>query len=315
MKKMTKKRWFILCLALLICLGGWLLYRQQSQPVDQAKAKPKKFVTRGTRQPDKEFYLFHNDDYIAIKGGSVGVGQRYVVGWEDTFREGDAQLPETKKSGYERYFVTYDMDNSFASKKYDIYQIVENYDKTYTSRQTYGVLSYQGVDHLLFEVIKQEKYGEENPKNLLLNLETGQVSEVSEDLNQDITTDDLFSEYGEAVGDTMLFRDMIDKHGIIIDDYHLKAIADLSPTQMRPDLNLFEDHPKLYKGIYEEDYVVYVRQGRVSPEEYFNTLLYWFAVKGGTPPKTYIEEDGKPKEPMISSYSDYEAWKASQPAE
>lgn len=76
----------------------------------------------------------------------------------------------------------------------------------------------------------------------------------------------------------------------------------------KDDLNIFKENPELKEKLSKDRYTLYIRPRYLSNEEYFNTLIHWFAPTGqdrisGVKIDAYYSKDGQEHE--IHSYDEF----------
>lgn len=73
-------------------------------------------------------------------------------------------------------------------------------------------------------------------------------------------------------------------------------------------LNIADEQPEITK-ILESDGAIYPRPGYVTGEEWFDTILHWFAPQGQDVMELYATDSNTGEKTQIKSYQDYETWR------
>lgn len=89
----------------------------------------------------------------------------------------------------------------------------------------------------------------------------------------------------------------------------------INRDKKNPDLsklNIKKEYPEIVKNL-ENGGNVYTRYDSVDSEQWFNTLIHWFAPKGQDVMDLYVTDKTTGEKTQIKSFADYQTWKASQP--
>ncbi|MGV3312311.1 hypothetical protein ACEE16_10450 [Streptococcus suis] len=72
--------------------------------------------------------------------------------------------------------------------------------------------------------------------------------------------------------------------------------------------NFLKEEPELAKILTEGQGELWVREESYDPEEWFNTLLHWFAPEGQEVLEVYASDPKTGERTVVRSYAEYEAW-------
>ena len=82
-----------------------------------------------------------------------------------------------------------------------------------------------------------------------------------------------------------------------------------------PNINLYSLYPDLEDKLINQNWSLYVRTDKVTPDEWFDTLLHWFAPKGEDLLTVYgLNDDGEASDVQIRNSQEANAWLEQHPA-
>ena len=82
-----------------------------------------------------------------------------------------------------------------------------------------------------------------------------------------------------------------------------------------PNINLYSLYPDLEDKLINQDWSLYIRPDKVTPDEWFDPLLHWFAPKGEDILTVYgRNDDGKASDVQIHNSQEANAWLEKHPA-
>ena len=82
-----------------------------------------------------------------------------------------------------------------------------------------------------------------------------------------------------------------------------------------PNINLYSLYPDIEDKLINQNWSLYVRTDKVTPDECFDTLLYWFAPKGEDLLTVYgRNDDGEASDVQIHNSQEANAWLEKHPA-
>lgn len=113
--------------------------------------------------------------------------------------------------------------------------------------------------------------------------------------------------------DNILFK----KYGVLENEKYHSFILGVNSEEKKPELsqlNIKKEYPEIVKTL-ENEGNIYTRYDSVDSEQWFNTLIHWFAPKGQDVMDLYVTDKTTGEKTQIKSFADYQTWKASQPTE
>ena len=313
MKQYRKKILIILgVLSLLVITGScFLLFLKPSQ-------KPKELeYLMGTARGKSDFQLFGDKNQYVLaptNKGSFFVSKTYAITDEyKTFivkEEGKIhETPHLQMEGEYWNLILYNLDEEgLPERKIDLFQAVRNYNPKGVPTSLVG--SYYVEDTHYFRLEIRDLTDEENwvLKTVYLNLETEEVVDRPKDtkfgMNDDIKNTASVTNYEKV----------LDSKGYI-DPSNKIVTTRLEGQVPDPNINLYSLYPDLEDKVINQNWALYVRTDKVTPDEWFDTLLHWFAPKGEDILTVYgRNDDGKASDVQIHNSQEANAWLEQHPA-
>lgn len=138
-------------------------------------------------------------------------------------------------------------------------------------------------------------------KTFLFNIDTGKVE--GDKARRPETYDEIPDFY-----DTTLANYTKDKGYLVDDRISINSDIQAGGKIIDTNINLFKDYPEIEEKL-KDGWILYPQVQYVSPEEWFNKVLYWMAPKGEEKLTIYgIDRKGNVLETPISTYEEYQAW-------
>ena len=313
MKLYRKKILIILgILSLLVVTGAcFFLLLKPSQ-------KPKELeYLMGTARGKSDFQLFGDKNQYVLapnNKGSFFVSKTYAITDEyKTFiveKEGEIhEIPHLQMEGEYWNLILYNLDEEgLPERKIDLFQAVRNYNPK--GVPTRLIDSYYVEDTHYFGLKIVDLTDEENRsyKTVYLNLETEEVVDRPKDtrfgMNDDIKNTASVTNYVKV----------LDSKGYFPPSN--KILADKLEGQVPdPNINLYSLYPDLEDKLINQNWALYIRPDKVTPDEWFDTLLHWFAPKGEELLTVYgRNDDGKASDVQIRNSQEANAWLEQHPA-
>ena len=313
MKQHGKRILIILgVLSLLVVTGScFFLLLKPSQ-------KPKELeYLMGTARGKSDFQLFgdKNQYVLAPKNkGSFFVSKTYAITDEyKTFiveKEGEIhEIPHLQMEGEYWNLILYNLDEEgLPERKIDLFQAVRNYNPK--GVPTRLIDSYYVEDTHYFGLKIVDLTDEENRsyKTVYLNLETEEVVDFPKDTkfgrNSDIS----------ATARTTNYNKVLHPKGYIVPSNEI-VITRLEGQVPDPNINLYSLYPDLEDKLINQNGSLYVRPDKVTPDEWFDSLLHWFGPKGEDILTVYgRNDDGKASDVQIHNSQEANAWLEQHPA-
>ena len=312
MKQYRNKILIILgVLSLLVITGScFLLFLKSSQ-------KPKELeYLMGTARGKSDFQLFGDKNQYVLaptNKGSFFVSKTYAITDEyKTFivkEEGKIhETPHLQMEGEYWNLILYNLDEEgLPERKIDLFQAVRNYNPKGVPTSLVG--SYYVEDTHYFRLEIRDLTDEENwvLKTVYLNLETEEVVDRPKDtkfgMNDDIKNTASVTNYEKV----------LDSKGYI-DPSNKIVTTRLEGQVPDPNINLYSLYPDLEDKLINQNWSLYVRTDKVTPDEWFDTLLHWFAPKGEDILTVYgLNDDGKVSDVQIHNSQEANAWLEQHP--
>lgn len=309
--KNRKVVWSLLLLFLVITGSCFFLLLKPSQ-------KPKELeYLMGTAREKSDFQLFGDKKQYVLAStnkGSFFVSKTYAITDEyKTFiveKEGEIhEIPHLQMEGEYWNLILYNLDEEgLPERKIDLFQAVRNYNPKGVPARLIG--SYYVEDTHYFGLKILDLSDEENPiyKNVYLNVETEEVVELPKDtkfgMDDDIKDTASITNYSKVLSSLG----------------YLRPANEIATTKLEgrsPDsnINLYSLYPDLKDKLINQDWSLYIRPDKVTPDEWFDTLLHWFAPKGEEILTVYgLNDDGEASDVQIRNSQEANAWLEQHPA-
>lgn len=313
MKQYRKKILIILgVLSLLVITGScFLLFLKPSQ-------KPKELeYLMGTARGKSDFQLFGDKKQYVLAStnkGSFFVSKTYAITDEyKTFiveKEGEIhEIPHLQMEGEYWNLILYNLDEEgLPERKIDLFQAVRNYNPKGVPARLIG--SYYVEDTHYFGLKILDLTDEENRsyKTVYLNLETEEVVDLPKDTrfgrDSDISDTAQVTNYNKVL-----------RSGGYFDPSNEIGVTRSEGQVPDPNINLYSLYPDLEDKLINQNWSLYIRPDKVTPDEWFDTLLHWFAPKGEEILTVYgRNDDGEASDVQIRNSQEANAWLEQHPA-
>ena len=312
MKLYRKKILIILgILSLLVITGScFFLLLKPSQ-------KPKELeYLMGTAREKSDFQLFGDKNQYVLSSSSKGsffVSKTYAITDEyKTFiveKEGEIhETPHLQMEGEYWNLILYNLDEEgLPERKIDLFQAVRSYNQKSIPANLLD--SYYVEDTHYFGLEIRDLTDEENwvIRTVYLNLETEEVVELPKDTKFEM--DSIISSTVRATN----YDKILDSKGYI--DPSNEIVTTRSEGQVPdPNINLYSLYPDIEDKLINQNWSLYVRTDKVTPDEWFDTVLHWFAPKGEDLLTVYgRNDDGKASDVQIRNSQEAKAWLEQHP--
>ena len=308
--KNRKVLWSLLLLFLVVTGACFFLLLKQSQTIKEQEYR------MGTAREKSDFQLFGDKkQYVFAPNnkGSFFVSKTYAITDEyKTFiveEEGKIhEIPHLQMEGEYWNLILYNLDEEgLPERKIDLFQAVRNYNQKSIPTRLIG--SYYVEDTHYFGLEIRDLTDEENwvIRTVYLNVETEEVVDFPKDTrfgrNSDISDIAQVTNYNKVLRSIGYFDPSNE-----IDTTRLEGQA--------PDanINLYSLYPDIEDKLINQNWSLYVRPDKVTPDEWFDTLLHWFAPKGEDLLTVYgLNEDGKVSDVQIHNSQEANAWLEQHP--
>lgn len=313
MKQYRKRILIILgILSLLVITGScfFLLLKPSQTPKEQ------EYRMRTAREKS-DFQLFGDENQYVLaptNKGSFFVSKTYAITDEyKTFiveEEGKIhEIPHLQMEGEYWNLILYNLDEEgLPERKIDLFQAVRNYNPKGVPARLIG--SYYVEDTHYFGLEIRDLTDEENwvLKTVYLNVETEEVVDFPKDTK--FGRDSDISDTAQVTN----YNKVLDSKGYI-DPSNKIVTTRLEGQVPDPNINLYSLYPDLEDKVINQNWSLYVRTDKVTPDEWFDTLLHWFAPKGEDILTVYgLNDDGKVSDVQIHNSQEANAWLEQHPA-
>ena len=299
---MKKKIVILLLVAIAITAGLFYFLRSKSGATSEEHIRS---------YPEPEFSLQlsgDNKEYVLVNykkssesSGVIGVTKDYLV--SDSSDTNDVNNIQNYTS-YNIYL--YDLNSKdFKKSKIDLLSIVKQY-KLKGQLSEIATVVMEGKDYLFFKV---------DYTPYLFDLKQKKITTAPETiLDRNSLKKDSSVDFAFIVDlDNILFK----KYGVLENEKYHSFILGVNSEEKKPELsqlNIKKEYPEIVKTL-ENEGNIYTRYDSVDSEQWFNTLIHWFAPKGQDVMDLYVTDNTTGEKTQIKSFADYQTWKASQPTE
>ena len=299
---MKKKNIILLIVVIAITAGLFFFLRSKSGATSEE-------YTHSYPEPELTLRLSgDNKEYVLVKYknssesfGVLGATKNYLVS-----RSADTNDANNIQNYASYNLYLYDLNSKdFKKSKIDLLSIVKQYKlKGQLSEITTVVM--EGKDYLFFKV---------DYTPYLFDLKQKKITTAPETiLDRNSLKKDSSVDFAFIVDlDNILFK----KYGVLENEKYHSFILGVNSEEKKPELsqlNIKKEYPEIVKNL-ENEGEVYTRYDSVDSEQWFNTLIHWFAPKGQDVMDIYVTDKTTGEKTQIKSFADYQTWKASQPTE
>ena len=313
MKQYRKRILIILgILSLLVITGScFFLLLKQSQ-------KPKELEYRmRTAREKSDFQLFGDKKQYVVapkNKGSFFVSKTYAITDEyKTFIVEDEEkiheIPHLQMEGEYWNLILYNLDEKgLPERKIDLYQAVRNYNPKGIPSSLVGSYYVEDTHYFRLTIVDLSDEENRNYKDVYLNVETEEVVDFPKDTRFGMDSD--ISE----IARTTNYGKVLDSKGYI-DPSNKIVTTRLEGQVPDPNINLYSLYPDLEDKLINQNWALYIRPDKVTPDEWFDTLLHWFAPKGEDLLTVYgRNDDGEASDVQIRNSQEANAWLEQHPA-
>jgi len=270
-----------------------------------------------TAREKSNFQLFGDKSQYVLapsNKGSLFVSKTYAITDEyKTFIVEDEKklhtLPHLQMEGEYWNLILYNLDKEgLPERKIDLYQAVRSYNQKSIPINLIDSYYVEGTHYFRLRI--GDLSDEENRiyKDVYLNVETEEVVELPKDTkfgrDYDISDIAQVTNYNKVLRSLGYF-DPSNEIGVTGSEGH-------APD---PNINLYSLYPDLEDKLINQDWSLYIRPDKVTPDEWFDTLLHWFAPKGEEILTVYgLNDDGEASDVQIRNSQEANAWLEQHPA-
>lgn len=231
----------------------------------------------------------------------VGQNNFYLDDW--SFDYSEENRADSHQNEGEYYFINvYDLKTKKFKKRLDIFEIVRHYDPSLGVDLSGDILNIQGQDYIYIRLIKENS--SPRIKEILFNVDTEEIIDYSKEF---VKSKLQFDEVSITSG---LWDHLTDSYGLD-SDFQGIGSRSVKGSKIPDDLNISKRYPEVVKKMNSGKGIIYTRQGNISPEEWYNTLMHWFAPVGQDKLSLSITDKETNEVTPINSYEDFLKWKES----
>lgn len=312
-KQIFKNRKVIGSLLLFLVITGscFFLLLKPSQ-----KSKELEYLM-GTARVKSDFQLFGDKKQYVLAStnkGSFFVSKTYAITDEyKTFiveKEGEIhEIPHLQMEGEYWNLILYNLDEEgLPERKIDLFQAVRNYNPKGVPTRLIGSYYVEDTHYFGLKIVDLTDEENRSYKTVYLNLETEEVVNLPKDtkfgMDDDIKNTASITNYSKVLSSLG----------------YLRPANEIAKTKLEgsipdPNINLYSLYPDLEDKLINQNWSLYVRPDKVTPDEWFDTLLHWFAPKGEDILTVYgRNDDGKASDVQIRNSQEANAWLEKHPA-
>jgi len=257
-----------------------------------------------------DIQLFGDKKQYVLAPSHVKISKKYAITYEK--KEALVENPNHLQLEDEYYnLILYNLEEEgLPERKIDLYKVVRNYQsKSIPIFNNFGGSVYLGDAHYFsLEICDLSDEKDLVFKNVYLNLETEEVVDLPKDTK--FGRDSDISDTAQVTNYNKVLRSIG-----YIDPSNKIVITRSEGRAPDHDINLYSLYPEIEDKLINQDWSLYVRTDKVTPDEWFETLLHWFAPKGEDILTVYgRNDDGKASDVQIRNSQEANAWLEQHPA-
>ena len=302
--------WSLLLLFLVITGSCFLLLLKPSQPPKEPEYRMR------TAMGKSDFQLFGDKNQYVLapsNKGSLFVSKTYAITDEyKTFIVEDEKklhtLPHLQMEGEYRNLILYNLDEEgLPERKIDLFQAVRSYNQKSVPTRLIGSYYVGDTHYFGLEIVDLTDEENRSYKTVYLNLETEEVVDLPKDTKFGRDSDI------SATARITNFNKVIDSKG------YIGPLNEIVTTRSEgqvpdPNINLYSLYPDIEDKLINQNWSLYVRTDKVTPDEWFDTVLHWFAPKGEDLLTVYgRNDDGEASDVQIRNSQEANAWLEKHP--
>ena len=308
--KNRKVVWSLLLLFLVITGSCFFLLLKPSQPPKEPEYRMR------TAMGKSDFQLFGDKNQYVLapsNKGSLFVSKTYAITDEyKTFiveEEGKIhEIPHLQMEGEYWNLILYNLDEEgLPERKIDLFQAVRSYNQKSVPTRLIGSYYVGDTHYFGLEIVDLTDEENRSYKTVYLNLETEEVVDFPKDTKFEM--DSIISSTVRATN----YGKILDSKGYI--DPSNEIVTTRSEGQVPdPNINLYSLYPDIEDKLINQNWSLYVRTDKVTPDEWFDTVLHWFAPKGEDLLTVYgRNDDGEASDVQIRNSQEANAWLEKHP--
>ena len=254
-------------------------------------------------EDEKLVFVTTKDSENRFQGLRVGQNKFYIQDWRfDYSKENRA---DSRQNEGEYYFINvYDLKTKKFKKRLDIFEIVRHYDPSLGVDLSGDILNIQGQDYIYIRLIKENS--SPRIKEILFNVDTEEIIDYSKEF---VESKLQFDEVSITSG---LWDHLTDSYNLA-SGFQGIGPGSVKGSKIPDDINISKRYPEIVKKMNSGEGKIYTRRGNISPEEWYDTLMHWFAPVGQDKLSLSITDKETSEVTPINSYEDFLKWKEKHP--
>lgn len=304
MKVIKSKKSIFFIILLTALFGALFLYYQSPVEEERCRSEYTLYVDdlRFEQLEDgKLVFVTSKTPEQGFNALKVGQNNFYLDDW--SFDYSEENRADSHQNEGEYYFINvYDLKTKKFKKRLDIFEIVRHYDPSFGVDLSGDILNIQGQDYIYIRLIKENS--SPRIKEILFNVDTEEIIDYSKEF---VKSKLQFDEVSITSG---LWDHLTDSYGLA-SDFQGIGSRSVKGSKIPDDLNISKRYPEVVKKMNSGKGIIYTRQGNISPEEWYNTLMHWFAPVGQDKLSLSITDKETNEVTPINSYEDFLKWKES----
>ena len=306
MKVIKSKKSIFFIILLTALFGALFLYHQSPVEEERFRSEYTLYVDdlRFEQLEDgKLVFVTSKTPEQGFNALKVGQNNFYLDDW--SFDYSEENRADSRQNEGEYYFINvYDLKTKKFKKRLDIFEIVRHYDPSLGVDLSGDILNIQGQDYIYIRLIKENS--SPRIKEILFNVDTEEIIDYSKEF---VKSKLQFDEVSITSG---LWDHLTDSYGLA-SDFQGIGSRSVKGSKIPDDLNISKRYPEVVKKMNSGKGIIYTRQGNISPEEWYNTLMHWFAPVGQDKLSLSITDKETNEVRPINSYEDFLKWKDKHP--
>lgn len=310
MKQWFKEHWKLTTfITVLFVISGISLYVYTQIQSGKSESNVDYMIRSRMKREDIHFMGEQNQYVLASSSKNLSVAKKYAITSELKIFDSipgvaDSSGTHLQQEGEYYNLILYDLEKEgLPERKIDLFQVVRNYHPNSIPIQFDG-LYYLG-DTIYYRIrIAMLSEGDSEFKSVYLNLETEKIEELP-----DGTVFSKNSDVGSTGAGTTVYKVLRTKGYSVYDN-----IEKGFDENTDPNIRLYDLYPDLKEKLIDQEWVLYARPDKVTPDEWFDTLLHWFASKGEDVLPVYgFNDDWSVSDTQLHNSQEAHEWKEAHP--
>ena len=304
MKVIKSKKSIFFIILLTALLGALFLHHQSPIEVERFRGEytlDLDDLSFEQIEDEKLLYVTSKTPKQGFNALKVGQNNFYLDDWQFDYSE--ENRADSHQNEGEYYFINvYDLKTKKFKKRLDIFEIVRHYDPSFGVDLSGDILNIQGQDYIYIRLIKENS--SPRIKEILFNVDTEEIIDYSKEF---VESKLQFDEVSITSG---LWDHLTDSYNLA-SSFQGIGPGSVKGSKIPDDLNISKRYPEIVKKMNSGEGKIYTRRGNISPEEWYDTLMHWFAPVGQDKLSLSITDKETSEVTPINSYEVFLKWKES----